>query len=149
MAIILYPLGEDDTEAVMEQLRVPQGEREVTRQTQTLRARQEALISNDQRPSQIYHLLADISDPARKVFTAATESWLARQRVAQFERKFRHVRSDLDGSDLRRMGIPPGPIYRTLLDRLRAARLDGEVKNREEEETLVGQLLSHSYSDQT
>ena len=148
MASLLLLPSESDAEAVMERLRVPQGERDVTRQAQTLWSRQEALVSNGLRPSQIYHLLADISEPARRVFTAATESWLARQRVAQFERQFRHVRPDLDGSDLRRMGIPPGPIYRVLLDRLRAARLDGEVKNREEEETLVELLLSSSLSNQ-
>ena len=89
-----------------------------------------------------------MSEPARRVFTAATESWLARQRVAQFERQFRHVRPDLDGSDLRRMGIPPGPIYRTLLDRLRVARLDGDAQSREEEEALVERLLSNSLSNQ-
>jgi hypothetical protein len=35
------------------------------------------------------------------------------------------------------MGLAPGPAYRTILSRLRNARLDGEVSTREEEEQLV------------
>jgi tRNA nucleotidyltransferase/poly(A) polymerase len=34
----------------------------------------------------------------------------------------------LTGDDLAAHGIPPGPVYRTLLERLRAAQLDGEVR---------------------
>jgi hypothetical protein len=39
------------------------------------------------------------------------------------------------------MGIPPGPTYRSLLARLRNARLDGKVATREQEESLVQQML--------
>lgn len=36
------------------------------------------------------------------------------------------------GDDLQALGIPAGPDYKVLLDRLRAAQLDGEVRNRDE-----------------
>jgi len=36
------------------------------------------------------------------------------------------------GDDLAALGIPPGPEYRTLLDRLRAAQLDGEIHSKTE-----------------
>ncbi|NLI32337.1 MAG: hypothetical protein GX422_06075, partial [Deltaproteobacteria bacterium] len=35
--------------------------------------------------------------------------------------------------DLKELGIPPGVVYRILLDELLDARLNGEVRNRQEE----------------
>ncbi|MCL4504924.1 MAG: hypothetical protein M1434_09245 [Chloroflexi bacterium] len=45
------------------------------------------------------------------------------------------------GDDLRALGLPPGPRYRALLDRLRDARLDGEVHSAQEERDLLDRLL--------
>ncbi len=45
------------------------------------------------------------------------------------------------GDDLRAMGLPPGPRYRALLDRLRDAWLDGEVQSADEERALLTRLL--------
>ncbi|MCS6976551.1 MAG: CCA tRNA nucleotidyltransferase [Gemmatales bacterium] len=48
----------------------------------------------------------------------------------------------LSGSDLIRMGLKPGPLFRTLLERVREAQLEGEVKNADEARQLVQRLLS-------
>ncbi|MGD0897839.1 MAG: CCA tRNA nucleotidyltransferase [Thermoguttaceae bacterium] len=45
------------------------------------------------------------------------------------------------GDDLVARGIPAGPIYKTLLDRLRGAQLDGEVHTRDEALALADRLL--------
>jgi hypothetical protein len=42
------------------------------------------------------------------------------------------------------MGIEPGRIFSQLLERLRAAHLDGEISTREEEEALVRKVLERS-----
>ncbi|NJN37184.1 MAG: hypothetical protein HC794_09225 [Nitrospiraceae bacterium] len=46
-----------------------------------------------------------------------------------------------DGNTLRRRGVPPGPIYKRTLDRLRMAWLDGEISTPKDEEALLGRLL--------
>jgi tRNA nucleotidyltransferase/poly(A) polymerase len=46
----------------------------------------------------------------------------------------------LTGDDLMRHGIPPGPAYRILLQRLREAQLDGEIRTREEALGLASRL---------
>jgi len=53
--------------------------------------------------------------------------------------EWRHVRPALTGDDLRALGLPPGPIYTRILDRLLAARLDGEVGDDVGERELVDQ----------
>lgn len=54
--------------------------------------------------------------------------------------EWRHVRALLDGRALRALGLPSGPLYSKILAKLRAARLDGQLRSREEEEALVKQI---------
>ena len=48
----------------------------------------------------------------------------------------------LTGSDLQRSGIPTGPIFRKILDRVRDAQLDGEVTTAAEAMNLAQQVLA-------
>jgi len=60
--------------------------------------------------------------------------------------KLRLPREELDpaplltGSDLLARGLKPGPQFRVLLDRARAAQLDGEIHTKDEAFSLIGQL---------
>ena len=56
--------------------------------------------------------------------------------------RWRFVKPQTTGDDLLRMGLPRGPLYGEILTRLRAARLDGEVKNDEQERELLRFLLN-------
>ena len=51
-------------------------------------------------------------------------------------------RPHLNGDDLISMGIPPGPAIGEILTRLRAARLDGETANLEDERRLAQKLIA-------
>jgi tRNA nucleotidyltransferase (CCA-adding enzyme) len=62
--------------------------------------------------------------------------------LARYLDTWRHVRPLLTGDDLRALGIPPGPRYRTILAALRDARLDGRVQSREDEIALVRGLIT-------
>ena len=44
---------------------------------------------------------------------------------------------DLTGDDLIQMGIKPGPVFKTVFQSLRSARLNGLVRTREDEIALV------------
>jgi tRNA nucleotidyltransferase (CCA-adding enzyme) len=44
---------------------------------------------------------------------------------------------ELSGDDLKKLGIPPGPRYKKILAELLDAKLDGLVRNREEETAFV------------
>ncbi len=53
----------------------------------------------------------------------------------------RFVRPRLDGSDLKKLGLQPGPQYRKIFDRLKKAVLDGEVRTPQEELDYVITIL--------
>jgi poly(A) polymerase len=46
------------------------------------------------------------------------------------------------GHDLARMGLPPGPLYKRLLDAVREAQLEGTITNAKEARELVERLLT-------
>ncbi|NJN15498.1 MAG: CCA tRNA nucleotidyltransferase [Oscillochloris sp.] len=61
--------------------------------------------------------------------------------AAAYLRHLRHIRAPLDGNDLRRLGVAPGPAMGRLLDELRSATLDGLIAGRSDAETWVRRRL--------
>jgi len=61
--------------------------------------------------------------------------------IIKYITEWHSVRPITSGHDLRERGIPPGPEYRRILDKLRAAWLDGAVSSHEAEIDLLDQLL--------
>jgi tRNA nucleotidyltransferase (CCA-adding enzyme) len=54
---------------------------------------------------------------------------------------WRHIKPHTTGDDLIARGLPPGPRYGEILTRLRAAWLDGEVKDKEQELQLLDGMI--------
>jgi tRNA nucleotidyltransferase (CCA-adding enzyme) len=70
--------------------------------------------------------------------------WLAssERSLSQYLEKWRDVKSLTTGDDLNQLGLKPGPKYKEILSRLRAAWLDGEISTIEEETILRDQLIA-------
>ena len=69
--------------------------------------------------------------------------WLITNEPAlkEFLVKWRRVKTNITGDDLKARGLLPGPRYKEILTHLRAAWLDGKIKNDKEEEELLNTLL--------
>jgi tRNA nucleotidyltransferase (CCA-adding enzyme) len=68
---------------------------------------------------------------------AGTTREEVRKAISHYFTRLRSVTTILKGRDLQNMGLKPGPIYREILDRLLDARLNGEVKTRDDEVSFV------------
>ncbi|HXL01616.1 MAG TPA: CBS domain-containing protein [Candidatus Atribacteria bacterium] len=91
--------------------------------------------------SQVYLLLRPLSDEFLLLLEAKWgEDSLPRKRVEQYLKEWRKIVPCLTGEDLRRKGIPAGPVYAKILEELKLARIDGLVKSKEEEEILVEKI---------
>jgi tRNA nucleotidyltransferase (CCA-adding enzyme) len=99
------------------------------------------------RPSQVYRLLADLPDEALVLLLAkqicrqqgVALSCLKRHLVAYV--KNRTIKSVLTGRDLQTMGLQPGPQYKTILDKLLDARIDGLITTEAEERAFAQKRL--------
>lgn len=66
---------------------------------------------------------------------------VAATKLLRFAREWRHVQPRADGETLRKLGVKPGPVYKTVLSRLRSAWLDGKVSSAKQETALLNRLL--------
>ncbi len=60
--------------------------------------------------------------------------------VDEYLSRWRYIKPRTTGRTLIRLGIPPGPAYQAILNRLRTAWLDGKVKTIEGEKKLLDKL---------
>lgn len=61
--------------------------------------------------------------------------------LQNYAKLWRHVQPLTNGNALRKKGLKPGPAYKHILGRLRAARLDGKVRTAKQESVLLEKLI--------
>ena len=89
--------------------------------------------------SRIYNLLEPLDTEALLLMMAKAKQERAKKYISLYLTRLRNVTVTLTGNDLKRIGIPPGPKYRTILAELLNAKLDGVVRTREDEIAYVRQ----------
>ena len=92
----------------------------------------------DLSPSAVVEALEPLGQAAVRALALAADKGAAAERAGCFLREWRYVKPYLSASSLRRLGVAPGPELGGLLRRLRAARLDGVTRGREDELALLG-----------
>jgi len=93
------------------------------------------------RPSETVATLSSLSEECALFLLAKIPSETAKRHVTQYLTTYRHVKPALTGTELKTLGLRPGPRYRTILERLTQARLDGEVTSDAEERELAERLI--------
>ncbi len=100
------------------------------------------------RPSTLRHLLDRISREALLLLWALGGR-RGKERIGRYLTYLASVRPALTGRDLQALGISPGPRYRQILDALLKARLDGEVRSRQEEVDMVRRRFARTLTRKT
>jgi tRNA nucleotidyltransferase (CCA-adding enzyme) len=85
------------------------------------------------RASEIYWLLQERRHETLLYIIAMARLKSAKKAVSNYVTHLRHVTPAIGGADLKEMGYKSGPIFRTILNHLLEARLDGLVTSRAEE----------------
>jgi tRNA nucleotidyltransferase (CCA-adding enzyme) len=93
------------------------------------------------KPSQCVELLEGYSPRALQIVCHVLSDDEIKNILSKYLSGWRYVKPKTTGHDLKKRGIPPGPKYAEILRRLRAAWLDGEVKNKEEELIMLANLI--------
>lgn len=141
--LLLAALGEQNARAVCQRLELTKDLCRAICASATLLAKAAALDNPRIRPSRIVPLLDSMPVTAIHAgqLLLAGDS-IALKRLAAYLSSWRNLRPGVTGADLKTMGLPPGPRYRVILDQLRSAWIDGDVKSQEQERGLLQRLLS-------
>jgi tRNA nucleotidyltransferase (CCA-adding enzyme) len=89
------------------------------------------------KPAEIYRLLSGLSDEVLLSLMAKSKGDSVKRQVSAFLTTYQQIKPVLTGTDLKTMGLKPGPRFKKILDQLLDARLNGEVKTEAEERALV------------
>jgi tRNA nucleotidyltransferase (CCA-adding enzyme) len=141
---LLDRLKDEAVEETLERLAVP---RKVRERVRNARAGYRDVLyefyqAPDLAPSSVYDLLMPLEGETVLLMMAKAKQEAAKKHVSLYLTRLRNVKVTLSGDDLKDMGIPPGPRYKRILSRLLDAKLDGNVKNREEEIAFVRKMSS-------
>ncbi len=85
------------------------------------------------RSSEIYWLFQGMSTEGILCVMAISKSEKAQKAASLYVTNLRNTKTLITGIDLKDMGYTPGPLYKTILSHLLEAKLDGDVRTREEE----------------
>lgn len=77
--------------------------------------------------SQFCSLLRELSLETLLYAMAATDDHGLEKNISRYITKWRHEKADINGHDLMRLGIEPGPLYGELLQKVLNAKLDGKA----------------------
>jgi len=137
----LEDLPKQDLERVAARLRLPAKVIQNIRQAAELRTQLPEL--RKEKPSTITAAL-EVIDPLviTAVYQSTPEATL-REPLRAMMLHYKHIKPTVNGDDLRAMGLPPSSRYREILDALRKAWLDGEVRTPEEEQAFLQRLIEN------
>jgi tRNA nucleotidyltransferase (CCA-adding enzyme) len=137
LALLVYRLTEEQTAQLILCLALPKAHAKMLTEAANIKVSLEELERPDIEPSQIYSILHGCGPVAIVANYVASDSPAVKERIALYLDRLHKVKPSLTGTDLQKLGIPPGPQMKAILRRLLDARLDGEVRDRRGEEKLV------------
>jgi tRNA nucleotidyltransferase (CCA-adding enzyme) len=91
--------------------------------------------------SEIYYWLKELPVEILLYMMAKTSDEEVKKFISLYFTQLQGVHCMITGNDLKEMGVPPGPMYKEILDRVMKARLDNEVESRDDELNLVRKVL--------
>lgn len=137
---LLDPLSKERALAVCRKFAIRRGEEMRILSAKRLEVKLlKALSAPKIRPSRSFALLEPLSYEAI-ILLKAKAGKKARKAIDDFFARLHGTRLHISGHDLARMGIKPGPEYQKIFTRILRAKVDGSVKNKEEEIELLKKI---------
>ncbi|WFS60915.1 CBS domain-containing protein [Pseudodesulfovibrio thermohalotolerans] len=90
--------------------------------------------------SRLYQILHPVPVEGVLFLMARSRKEYIRRNISQYLARLQYIEIDVNGKDLKNIGIEPGPIYTAILDKLMIAKIDGRAETRHEQLNLAKRL---------
>ena len=147
LAMLAWPLPAPAARALATRLNAPAAWTRLLDDTARLAALLPDLAQPGLLPSEICALLDGISPPALAAGAALSPDAESARIIARYCREWQPITPRLNGSDLLKLGIPPGPAVGAALRALRRARQDGAAPTIADERRLARQWMTAAGAD--
>ncbi|MFH2122862.1 MAG: CBS domain-containing protein [Pseudomonadota bacterium] len=87
--------------------------------------------------SELYWLLKELANVGLLYLMAIARKNEIKKGVSLYVTELRKTKPQITGRDLKAMGYSPGPLFKTILNELLTAHLNGAVQSRQEEEAFI------------
>ena len=94
-------------------------------------------------PAQVFSLLAPLGYEAVILLGASARDRHLKKYLTDFLQIYNGVRTFTSGKDLYGLGVSPGPVYREILAKVLAAKLNGKVTTFQDELVLIERLIKN------
>jgi len=145
LAILTSPMKPEELDAFVAHVHIPRHDARFLHEVVRLRESLSELTARAMLPSTIYHMLHPFSREARFVLSVLTDSPLVRRRLELYEGALSQIKLHIDGNYIKKLGVPPGPVYGEVLERVHDALLDNQITTTEEEQQLARSLIESSH----
>ena len=143
LAALFSPLSVPESESVIERLRLSGRQVALVRDTIELKESEAQIRAVANQPSMLVRMLAGVDPAAVSAWAELCPDEVVAGALGRYASELRYVKPELSGAELLRLGVVQGPEVGRMLDRLRDARLDGKLKSKEEEVSLVRDIMTH------
>jgi tRNA nucleotidyltransferase (CCA-adding enzyme) len=89
----------------------------------------------------LYHQLHEFRTELILYMLAATHNTAVKKNISLYYNKLRNIRPSINGNDLIAAGLDPGPAFRSILDAVLDAKLNGELASRRDELEFVDRWI--------
>jgi tRNA nucleotidyltransferase (CCA-adding enzyme) len=139
--LMAYQMDEDALYELLQRLNLLGSKYDLlSHQSLVIKNRLPQLDSTSIKNSQIFSLVKDVEPLAAEVNWLYPNRLAVRRNLRLYLEKLVHIKTSVTGSSLTGWGVKEGPLVGTILNKLLAARLDGEVKTRAAEARLARRL---------
>jgi tRNA nucleotidyltransferase (CCA-adding enzyme) len=83
--------------------------------------------------SVLYKKLLDLKTELLLYMMAATKKEIVKRSISNYFTRLRYVNTAISGKDLKEMGLEPGPVFREILQVVLKAKLNGNLKTKQDE----------------
>ncbi|HWP95803.1 MAG TPA: CBS domain-containing protein [Syntrophomonadaceae bacterium] len=142
--VILSQLNEEDLQAVMERYRLSSHAQKCLRESRQVEGVLAALAEKAMKPSRLDELIGDWSPEGIVYLLLSIHTEGTWDEVVHYLDAKEKARVEINGNDLKKAGVKPGPVFSTILNGLYKAKLDGRVQNRADELAMVQKWLKEA-----
>jgi len=131
---MVYDLNSTDRSAIIRKLNLSRDKSTIINQAcDEMPLSLKVISESDLTPSTIVGALEKLPLEAILLMHVIAEQKVVREHIKIYIENLRHVNPKINGGDLKKMGVQPGPKYAELINSLKKAMLDGEVRTPQEE----------------
>ncbi len=135
LLVISENLNEEKTRDFCEKYKFTREEKEsiINTRIEAKRIIKEFKTPQDLLPSFIYEILSPLSQETLLFTTAKAEEKIVKKRIFFYFTRLKKLKIEVNGNDLKKMGYKPSPLFKKIFEEVKKAKLNGQVKTKEEE----------------